>query len=109
MIPLPGLVNAKVSIWELQDVRVECASFMWVTYIENSYVHSGCRDEKLTSFCVVFRVLNPVTNSDQLTPPIRVFSGQTRKLGPIQRINSEFVFRRDAEMSNFQASMMGCC
>ena len=91
MIPLPGLVNAKVSIWELQDVRVECASFMWVTDIENSYVHSGCRDEKLTPFCIVFRVLHPVTNSDQLTPPIRVFSGQTRKLGPFQRIISEFV------------------
>ena len=91
MIPLSGLVNAEVSIWELQDVWVECASFMRVANIEDSYVHSCSGDEKLTSFGVIFWVLNPVSNPDQLTPPVCVFSRQTCKLVEIQRIISQFV------------------
>ena len=74
MIPLPGLVNAEVSVWELQDVRVEGAPLVRVADIEDGNVHSGGRDEPLSPFCVVLRVLDPVTNSDQLTPPICVFS-----------------------------------
>ena len=91
MIPLPGLVNAKVTIGELQDVGVECASFMRVTDIEDWYVQSGSRNKKVALFRGVFWVLSPVGNSDHLTPAICVFSRQTWKLCQIQRIISEFV------------------
>ena len=78
---MPGLVNAEVSVWELQDVRVEGAPLVRVADVEDGDVHSGGRDEPLSPVCVVLRVLDPVANSDQLTPPICVFSRQTRKLG----------------------------
>ena len=54
MIPLPGLVNAEVSVRELQDVRVESPSFMRITYVEDCYVHSGGGDQKLATFGIVF-------------------------------------------------------